>query len=142
MSGHDGLREALNEAARDAHALTVRLLRNPVCSGPFETCPSPYCTRSRAALAEPVQPEDRACEAIAGSPRCYVHQSWWPHGDERCRSATPPASDPVGLDVERLAEVLNTGRYTGSMVAARAWAEDIGRRYAAYQERSRPENET
>jgi hypothetical protein len=54
-------------------------------------------------------------------------------------SATPPASDPVGLDVERLAEVLNTGRYTGSMVAARAWAEDIGRRYAAYQERSRPE---
>jgi hypothetical protein len=58
------------------------------------------------------------------------------------RAALRAADHPEPLDVERLAEVLNTGRYTGSMVAARAWAEDIGRRYAAYQERSRPEDET
>jgi hypothetical protein len=95
MSGHDGLREALERIA----ALSPK--------GPFAF------------------PSDELAEAQAIA--------------RAALAATPPASDPVGLDVERLAEVLNTGRYTGSMVAARAWAEDIGRRYAAYQERSRPE---
>jgi hypothetical protein len=50
-----GLRTALDEAARDAHALTVRGLKASTCEGPFETCPSPYCTRFRAALSQPAE---------------------------------------------------------------------------------------
>jgi hypothetical protein len=115
MSGHDGLREALNEAARDAHALTVRLLRNPVCSGPFETCPSPYCTRSRAALAEPVQPETAEEQWADLRRENDLLRDMLREAEER-HHATPPAGDPVGLDVEAAADAAELHRIVSGRV--------------------------
>jgi hypothetical protein len=59
--------------------------------------------------------------------------------DHNAALAARSSSAPAELDVEALAEVLNTGRYTGSMTAARGWANDIATRYAA-RLTSSPEN--
>ena len=59
------LRAALDDAARDAHALAARLLTRSTCVGDFETCPSPYCSRARAALHDattsPPSPDRTHC---------------------------------------------------------------------------------
>jgi hypothetical protein len=53
----------------------VRGLKASTCEGPFETCPSPYCTRFRAALFQPAALHDEWCDgsgSSAGSACCSL----------------------------------------------------------------------
>lgn len=101
---------ALREAAEDAHALTVRGFdaRQSTCSGPFETCPSPYCSKYRAALVNPspdlsgLRAEERfAAEQILNRPSAD------PDDDAaivaRAALRLDRSGTDEGLDVERLA---------------------------------------
>jgi hypothetical protein len=120
------LREALEDAARDAHALTDRDVKYPSCSGPFETCPSLYCSKYRAALAAhptPPPPLDaHTGEAFA----LDVERSVIPHSLVEqiidatigLRPATTPSPDAGELERLRRIEISTSdGRFNAAAQA-------------------------
>jgi hypothetical protein len=150
MSGHDGLREALKEAI-DWITKYEEALGHSYCDlnvgGGWAPEP-PECTcgfgdmmdRWRAALAEPVQPETRHADHAdvdETCAECWEDAYEGPEaGAAAIRSATPPASDLVGLDVERLARAIQVAIYDapsdkGDLLGPLDNAEAIAAAYSA-----------